>query len=170
MAYCLLADAYVFLGASYRSEAIYYLRKYLENPSWCRCLEKDRPAFLASKWSALGKAYEGEYDFKSAILAYDKQRRICPQYPAAYIQIAKVMVKMNKLDSAIQFLQTAKKRITICIHVLAHVSTLVSMVTCRTLLKKNCSGYYYKPQKKQRKNHPLKTANESFCAHFMLAI
>ena len=151
MAYCLLADAYVFLGASYRSEAIYYLRKYLENPSWCCCLEKDRPAFLSSKWSALGKAYEGEYDFKSAILAYDKQRRICPQYPAAYIQIAKVMVKMNKLDSAIQFLQTAKKT-----DYYLHPRFGTCFNTCvdghlQDIVEKKLRGYYYKPRKNKGK-------------------
>lgn len=109
IAYCILSNAYVFMGAAYRREAILYLKKYLSNPDWIPCQEKDRPRYIASRWHYLGEAYEGEHRFNEAIYAFDQQRHLEPNMPAAYVSIAKVMKKMNQLTTAIQFLKAVKK-------------------------------------------------------------
>lgn len=68
-----------------------------------------------------------------------------------YIQIAKVMVKMNKLDSAIQFLQTAKKT-----DYYLHPRFGTCFNTCvdghlQDIVEKKLRGYYYKPRKNKGK-------------------
>lgn len=108
MAYCILSNAYVFMGAAYRREAILYLKKYLSNPDWIPCLEKDRLRYLASRWNYLGKAYEGERQFNEAIYAFDQQRYLEPNMPAAYVSIAQTMLKMRQLPLAIEFLRSTK--------------------------------------------------------------
>lgn len=109
MAYYILSDAYVFMGAKYRSEAILYLKKYLANPAWFPGQEKDRTRYISRRWHYLGQAYESEHQFNDAIRAYDQQRRLEPDMPASYVKIAEVMRKMNQLPTAIQFLKVAQK-------------------------------------------------------------
>lgn len=109
MAYCIVSNAYVFMGALYRKQAIVYLERYLQNPSWIPWQEKDRARYIASRWAYLGQAYEGEYLFDKSLAAYDRQRCLNPCLPAAYINIARIMKKKNQLDLAIQFLRTCQK-------------------------------------------------------------
>lgn len=112
MSYCVIANAYYFLGAAYRRETIEYMTKYLNNPEWMphvEYFEDDRARYLSGRWNILGHAYEGEYMFEEALKAYNAEKATTPEQPAAYICIATVLSKMNRLDDAIDFLEEAKK-------------------------------------------------------------
>lgn len=111
MAFCTIANAYYFLGAAYRQQTIQYMTKYLKNPDWIPSAEyfdDDKDRYLSGRWGILGQAYEGEYQFEEALHAYQTERDIRPEYPAAYVHIATVLSKMNRLDEAIEFLGKAK--------------------------------------------------------------
>lgn len=112
MSYCVIANAYYFLGAAYRQETIEYMRKYLENPEWiphAEYFEDDRTRYLSVRWGILGQAYEGEYQFEDALWAYCGEKDAAPEHPAAYVHIATVLTKMNRIDDAIAFLREAQK-------------------------------------------------------------
>lgn len=111
MSYCVIANAYYFLGAAYRQETIEYMSKYLENPEWIphkEYFEDDRARYLSGRWGILGQAYEGEYMFEEALQAYQLEKEVAPEYPAAYVHIATVLSKMHRLDEAIDFLKKAQ--------------------------------------------------------------
>lgn len=111
MSYCIIANAYYFLGAAYRQQTIQYMSKYLKNPEWiprAEYYEADRERYLSGRWGILGKAYESEYRFEEALQAYQAEREIMPEYPTAYIHIATILSKMNRLDDAIELLNETK--------------------------------------------------------------
>lgn len=108
VSYCVIANAYYFLGASYRKQTILYMAKYLQDPSWIPCVESDRSRYISGRWDILGKALEGEYRFEEALRAYRIEQEIMPEYPTAYVRIAVVLSKMHQLDEAITFLKEAK--------------------------------------------------------------
>ena len=111
ISYCVIANAYYFLGAAYRQETIQYMTKYLDNPDWMPhsdYFEGDRERYLAGRWGVLGLAYEGEYMFEEALQAYISEKIVAPEYPTAYVHIATVLSKMNRLDEAISFLKEAQ--------------------------------------------------------------
>lgn len=150
MAYCILSDAYCFMGASYRAETIFYLEKYLADPAWIPWQEKDRMRYLAFRWHYLGQAYEDEHQFKKAIYAYDQQRHLDPSIPSAYVSIAQVMRKMNELTAAIQFLKTTQK--TSYYQTPAFGSNFNTVVdSCLSdLEEKQSRGYIYRPRENRR--------------------
>ena len=147
MAYCILSDAYVFMGATYREEAIICLNKYLANPAWVPCQEKDKARYLALRWNYLGQAYEGEHQFSRAISAYDQERRLEPDMPAAYVKIAEVMRKMNQLPTAIQFLKTAQKTSYYKTPSFGSCFNTVVDSHLSDLEEKQKRGYVYRPRK-----------------------
>ena len=111
MSYCVIANAYYFLGAAYRQETIQYMTKYLANPEWIphvEYFEDDRVRYLSGRWNILGHAYEGEYMFENALQAYITEKNVAPEYPASYVCIANVLCKMHRLDEAIIFLKDAQ--------------------------------------------------------------
>lgn len=148
MAYYILSDAYVFMGAKYRREAILYLKKYLDNPAWIPGQEKNRPRYLSLRWHYLGQAYEGEHQFNDAIFAYNQERYLEPDRPAAYVKIADVMRKLNQLTIAIQFLKAAQKTPYYQFPSFGSGFNTVVDSYLSDLEKKQARGYVYKPRKK----------------------
>jgi tetratricopeptide (TPR) repeat protein len=116
--YYLIGMAYVWKGAKFRREAIYYLEKYLNTPIEIEESYYSREGKLVDGYTTgiqishvykdLGKCYEGEYEFEKALESYQKAAKLDPSIPSAYVFIAQVLVKMNKLDKAIEVIQKAK--------------------------------------------------------------
>lgn len=150
-AYAILSDAYIFLGASYRQQAIQCLTKYLENPSWIPCCEQYRHTYLAGRWAYLGKSYEGEYQFDLALKAYWYELKLTPSFPSPYIEIARIMRKKNQIDLAIQFLKAVRKT--------KHYQNPCSETHFRIVIDSHLSelenklekGYMYKPRPHKNK-------------------
>lgn len=149
MAYYILSDAYIFMGAKYRREAILYLKKYLANPAWIPGQEKDRTRCLSLRWHYLGQAYEGEHLFNDAIFAYNQERYLEPDRPAAYVKIADVMRKLNQLSIAIQFLKAAQKTPYYQFPSFGSGFNTVVDSYLSDLEKKHARGYVYKPRRKR---------------------
>lgn len=149
MAYYILSDAYVFMGAAYRQEAILYLSKYLANPAWAPCREDSKTQHLALRWHYLGQAYEGEHQFRHAISAYDHERHLKPDMPAAYVKIADVMRKMNRLTDAIQLLRTVQKTPYYQNPSFGSCFNTVIDSHLSDLEEKQKRGYIYRPRKRK---------------------
>lgn len=146
ISYCLLADAYYYLGAQYRNLAILNFEKYLKKPTWIPRRESERTPYIAMKWLCLGDCYEKEHRFQDAILAYDQARILQPERPAAYVKIACAMVKMDKIDLAINLLKKVREtnyyispRAGTCFN------TCIDSNLSQIVQKKN-RGYHYKPR------------------------
>ncbi|MDI6604078.1 MAG: tetratricopeptide repeat protein [Thermoanaerobacteraceae bacterium] len=117
-AYYLIGTAYVWKGAKFRREAIYYLEKYLDNPVEIKKSYYSREGKLIDGFTSgvqisfiygdLGKCYEGEYEFEKALEYYQKAAELDPSVPSVYVHIAQVYAKMKNLDEAIKVLQEAK--------------------------------------------------------------
>lgn len=159
MSYCIIANAYYFLGAAYRQEIIQYMTKYLDHPDWIPHsdhFEGDRERYLAGRWGVLGLAYEGEYMFEDALQAYISEKNVSPEYPTAYVHIATVLSKMNRLDEAISFLKEAQ---TTRYYREPGFGTTFNTVIDNYLAKfeeKKKRGYVYKPRpRKILKQKPL---------------
>ncbi|HOJ48544.1 MAG TPA: hypothetical protein PLD48_06740, partial [Bacillota bacterium] len=101
-AYYLIGTAYIWKGAKFRQQAIFYLEKFLS-------LSYPETNTLFRIYIDLGKAYEGEYDFYNALRYYLEAKNVNPSISPSYAHIATIYVKMNKLDEAIKFLKDAKK-------------------------------------------------------------
>lgn len=149
MGYCIIANAYYFLGAKYRQNLIEYMTKYLENPEWIphsEYFEDERSRYLSGRWGILGQAYEGEYQFEEALQAYNTEKEIAPEYPAAYVRIATVLSKMHRLDEAIEFLQEAKN--TRYYREPGFGTTFNTVIDnyLTKFLGKKARGYVYKPR------------------------
>lgn len=151
-AYAILSNAYIFLGASYRKQAIQYLTKYLENPCWIPCCEQYRNTYLAGRWSYLGKSYEGEYQFDLALKAYWCELKLTPSFPSPYIEIARVMRKKNQIDLAIQFLKAARKTKHYQNPCLETQFRIVIDSHLSELESKRERGYVYRPRPHENKN------------------
>ena len=70
--------------------------------------EQEWNIHLAEAYRALGEAYEGEYEFEYALRTYQQQAQLTPFWPAPYVKTAQVLVKMNKLDEALEVLHAAQ--------------------------------------------------------------
>ena len=108
-AHCIAAESYCGLGAKYRKDAIYHIEKWLANPEymWLNN-ERYKTQFYCMFLGRLGELYEREYSFDKAIECFAKNRKIRPQYPSSYVNIARCLVKQGKLDEAITFLVETK--------------------------------------------------------------
>ena len=110
------SKAYVWAGASYRKEAIYYLEKYIEagatyegTPSGTREMNGviyDLKAMsISNVYFDLAKCYEGEYEFDKAIENYEKAANFSPHNQAFIINLSNVYVKKNQLEKAKDILE-----------------------------------------------------------------
>lgn len=147
--YCIIANAYHFLGAEYRQQTIYYLTKYLANPEWVPCVESDKTRYLAGRWSILGQAYEGEYQLDEALKAYGSELKMSPEYPAAYVHVATVLSKMNRLDEAIAFLKGLKTTDYYCAPAFGSCFNTVIDNYLHKFEDKKARGYVYKPRNRK---------------------
>lgn len=112
------SKSYVWAGASYRKEAIYYLEKYIESgatyegtPSGIRKMNGvtyDLKAMsISNVYSDLAKCYEGEYEFDKAIENYEKAASFSPHSLAFITSLANIYVKKNQLGKAKDILEAA---------------------------------------------------------------
>ena len=114
-AYHYIASAYKLKGTKFRLKVIEFLNKFLQNPIFD---DFDRHYFiqqfhditarqieLSSVYENLGSAYDGEYDFKSALFYYAKSNEINPYDTSIYCHLAKVYSKLNDLNKSISILK-----------------------------------------------------------------
>lgn len=148
ISYCVVANAYYFLGAHYRKQTILYMSKYLQDPSWIPCVESDRSRYIYGRWDILGKALEGEYQFEEALRAYRVEREIMPEYPTAYVRIAVVLSKMHQLGEAIAFLEEVKNTQYYSSPAFGSGFNAVINDILSELESKKARGYVYRPRKK----------------------
>jgi len=168
-AYYLIGTAYVWKGAKFRRQAIYYLEKYLENPVEIKKSYYNREGKLIDGFTSgiqisyvyrdLAKCYEGEYEFEKALEYYQKAAELDPSVPSVYIHIAQVYVKMNNLDEAIRVLNKAKNskyytptKITDSLDGSVYYDNTFKITIdnyLKDLKEKKKRGYVYKPRKKK---------------------
>lgn len=138
----LYARAYGNSIKEYRTKAIYYLNLYLNNKSYNS---------EADFYEMLADIYVKEYIFEKALLIYEKLIKCNPDMPIIYSKKVGVMVKMNKIDEAIKFLNDTKKssyyrkygKYSPNSWFMDTIDTLIE--DCKT---KKENGYVYKPKKK----------------------
>jgi len=100
--------------------AIIWLEKYIEAGAACKYIPKgyikmngytvdQKSANISSVYLYSRKAYEGEYIFDKAKEAYAQAIKYTPYYPSDYVFYAKVLVKENNLDAALNYLKLQRK-------------------------------------------------------------
>ena len=102
--YC-LAIAYQLQGAKFRPEQIKYARKLLDSG---QPLDRITTEYI---YNLLADAYEGEYMFEEAIEVRKKMLSKHEDYNPARIKIAHLMVKQNRIDEAIKYLEEIHKNL-----------------------------------------------------------
>jgi len=112
----LTAMAYVYSTKRYRKESIRYLLNYLNNPLYDDAWNNEKHnanntptdemnIHISEMYSLLGKAYEGEYMFDEALASFKTAIQFYPSCPLDIVNASKVIVKMNKLQDAMCFLE-----------------------------------------------------------------
>ncbi len=56
----------------------------------------------------MGLIYESEYDFEKALECYNKQINLTPFFASSYIDKAKVLIKMDRIQEALNLLKSAR--------------------------------------------------------------
>lgn len=102
--YC-MAIAYQLQGAKFRLEQIKYSRKLLDSG---QPLEESAVVYIHN---LLADAYEGEYMFEEAIEVYNQLLSKHKDYNPARIKIARLLVKQNRIDEAIKYLEKIYKKL-----------------------------------------------------------
>ncbi len=120
----LLAKAYSWSHAEYRSKAIEYITLYLDNELFDGAYSKqqisDNPEnplnwvtpknrHLYEMYSALGDAYLGEHEDKLAFFAYQKASEYAPSFTGPFFGMATACIHMNDLQGALTVFENAKK-------------------------------------------------------------
>lgn len=166
-AYYLIGTAYVWKGAKYRKQAITYLEKYLASPVEIKKAFYEREGRMVDGFSSgvqlsyvysdLAKCYEGDYIFDKALKYYKKALDLDYSVPSTYIHVAKLYVKMNDLDKAIELLEKAKKskyykpkKVTMPLDGKTYYDDTFKKVIdnyLEDLKKKKEKGYIYRPRK-----------------------
>lgn len=168
----IVSTAYVWLGASYRKEAIEYLNRYIDVGAFWNGLPSDninifgyeenqRDLNIANVYYCLGQCYEKEYMFDEAILAYTKARSHNPHFAYYNVCIANVYVKKGSYDDALDILY--KTRLTKYYKTYSYITCDgqryintdfidaidTAIIDVENKMKR---GYKYRP----RPNHPLR--------------
>ena len=152
------SHCYVWLGAKYRTQAIEYLNKYISvGASWSGTPKgimsygnytvNQLDASKASVYHYLGKAYEGEYDFENAEIAYANAEKLEPYFATYSVCIANTYIKRNELPKALQYLQ-GKKQTPYYKNDINDYKLLLGNALSDVLSKIE-KGYVYKPRKKK---------------------
>jgi len=152
-----IAHCFVWLGARYRKSAIIWLEKYIEAGAVCKYIPTDyikmdgytvdqKSANISAIYSYLGKAYEGEYIFDKAKEAYAQAVKYAPYFPSSYVFYAKVLVKENNLDSALNYLKLQRR---VSYYSLDDEFKLSIETEIADVIEKQNKGYVYKPRKKK---------------------
>ena len=92
----------------------------------------------------LGKAYEKKYDFENALNCLLKRIALEPEFEGVYIDVSNIYVKMNNLETALNFLEETKS-------LPFYKDTFKSTVEIHIddIKQKIKKGYVYKPRKKK---------------------
>lgn len=168
----IVSTAYVWLGASYRKEAIKYLSRYIDAGAFWNGLPSDninlfgyeenqRDLNVAKTYFDLGQCYEKEYMFDEAIVAYTKAYDHNPYFAYYTTCIANAYVKKGDYDTALNVLYEAKQSkyyreyTYITCDSAMHINTDFINIIDATIIDINDKmkrGYKYRP----RPNHPLR--------------
>lgn len=119
----IVAKAYAWSRANYRTQAIKYLELYLNDDLYedeyskthhniygrTPSLEEEKNIHIADILQYLGKAYEGEYEFEKALKCYEKENELIYFWPHSYANLVNIYTKMNMLDKAFTICKQAKK-------------------------------------------------------------
>ena len=142
----LLGIAYAWLGAKYRQQAIEYLESYINGP-----LIDKRKFHLAEMYGYLGAAYEGEYEFQKALESYAEALKIDSYSPTPYIKVIDVLVKMNRMDLALEIIDNAKgnTQYNANSNYLSNDFTNAINAKEQEIKDKIAKGYIYRPHKRK---------------------
>lgn len=64
---------------------------------------------MSGLYHCLGELYEKEYDFNNALIAYESCIKLSPTNHHLYGRKVDVLIKMNRIDDALDYLATVKK-------------------------------------------------------------
>ncbi len=154
-----ISYCYVWLGAKYRKQAIEWLEKYIAAGAICRYTPighvkmngytvNQKSANISDVYSNLGKAYEGEYIFDKAKEAYAQAVKYAPYFPSSYVFYAKVLVKENNLEAALDYLKSQRK---VSYYSSSDDFNSIIEAEIADVIEKQNKGYVYKPRKKKEK-------------------
>lgn len=114
------ALTYAISNKEYTSQAIFYLNLYLKNDLWedayknkfqnsNQSIEERKNKHLSIMYEYLGKAYLKIYDFKNALISFEKGIDADPTDPILYGRKVECLIKQNQIDNAILYLKTVKE-------------------------------------------------------------
>ena len=150
------SKSYVWAGASYRKEAIYYLEKYIdagatyENaPTGFREINGIvydlKSMDISNTYSDLAGCYEGEHEFDKAIENYQKASDFSPSIPTYIVKQAQIYVKKNQLNTAKKLLESAA---TTKYYEHEEFRSIIDKYLLN-VNEKISNGYVYKPRKRK---------------------
>lgn len=134
-------------GAAARPDAICAMLEYIHNgviPSELPNNEQTEK-LRAWDWYTLGQAYEGEYQFSEAYEAYAKALSLHPALSPAAIKQSEVLVKMGKIDDAINQLKAYQASKACTPQLEASVAFYIKKIE-----EQKKKGYVFKPKKKSK--------------------
>lgn len=133
--YYTCGDIFNFWGARYRLLAIDRFEHCLQiHPN-------------ASLYRVLGDLYEKDHRFQDAQAMYQMYLYKMPEYPAGYVFVARCLLKQNKIDEALDFLNDAKStEYYLNPTAESHFDTCIDD-KYREYAKKKAHGYIFKPKK-----------------------
>jgi len=110
-------------GAKYRKQTIKAYLAYLNGEIYEKAykgrlhshcsgtpytMEEEINLHVARCYSALAKAYEGEYDFDRAVDCLKRCIQLIPSISTYYILLSLIYIKKNEIDTAIDFLKSTR--------------------------------------------------------------
>lgn len=108
----IVAEAYLWSRYPFKLKGIEYGNLYLNNLLWEEILEnnedKNMHIFQFLQW--IGKIYESEYKFEKALEYYNKEIKILPKFQVGYLDVSRILVKLDKKQEALDLLQEANKK------------------------------------------------------------
>lgn len=133
--YYTCGDIFNFWGARYRLLAIDRFEHCLQiHPN-------------ASLYRVLGDLYEKDHRFQDAQAMYQMYLDKMPEYPAGYVFVARCLLKQNKIDEALDFLNDAKStEYYLNPTAESHFDTCIDD-KYREYAEKKAHGYIFKPKK-----------------------
>lgn len=141
------AYALLWAGASVRPLAIKAMLEYINSGLIARELSNHENVNILRAWdySSLAEAYEGEYQFDEAYNAYTKALSLHPALSPAAIKRSLLLVKMGRMDDAIDQLIVYHDS-GVCPKQLE--SSVVAYI--KEIREKKRKGYVYRPRKKNK--------------------
>ena len=141
------AYALLWAGASARPDAIEAMREYINSGIVAKELPNHEKVDQLRAWDylSLAEALEGEYQFEEAYDAYTKALSLHPALSPAAINRSLLLVKMGRMDDAIDQL-IAYHDSGVCPKELE--SSVVAYI--KEIREKKRKGYVYRPRKKNR--------------------